>query len=134
VGEGRIGLVEWARQHPWPGFLLVVGSAALAAAAAAAAVRRLEPHAEGSGIPRVEAVVAGRTRPGRPLILPVKFLGGLLSMGVAGLALGREGPSVQMGGNIGISPAGWPGATATTFESWWPPVPRPLTTGWCCPR
>jgi len=31
----------------------------------------------------------------------VKYLGGLLTMG-AGLALGREGPSVQMGGNIAI--------------------------------
>ncbi|WP_228489206.1 ClC family H(+)/Cl(-) exchange transporter [Raineyella fluvialis] len=74
---------------------------AAATAAAAALVHRVEPHAEGSGIPRVEAVVEGRTRPGSPLILPVKYVGGLLAIG-AGLALGREGPSVQMGGNIGI--------------------------------
>src|SRR5664279_6290798 len=68
---------------------------------AAALVHRIEPHAEGSGIPRVEAVVEGRTPPGSARILPVKYLGGLLTMG-AGLALGREGPSVQMGGNIAI--------------------------------
>ena len=61
---------------------------------------RVEPHAEGSGIPRVEAVVEGRAEPGRLRILPVKYLGGLLAIG-GGLALGREGPLVQMGGVIG---------------------------------
>jgi chloride channel protein, CIC family len=37
---------------------------------------------------------------GNPLrIIPVKFLGELLSIGT-GLALGREGPSVQMGASL----------------------------------
>ena len=49
----------------------------------------------------VEAVVAGRAEPGRFRILPIKYVGGLLSLG-SGLALGREGPSVQMGGSIAI--------------------------------
>ncbi|MEO7447310.1 MAG: H(+)/Cl(-) exchange transporter ClcA [Humibacillus sp.] len=101
AGDGRVGLVEWAHGSPVLGFVLVVGCAAVATSAAAWLVHRVEPHAEGSGIPRVEAVVEGRIEPGRFRILPVKYVGGLLSMG-SGLALGREGPCVQMGGNIAI--------------------------------
>jgi CIC family chloride channel protein len=101
VSAGREVLVGWARGNPLPGLLTVMAACALATAAAAALVHRLEPHAEGSGIPRVEAVVEGKVPPGSPLILPVKYVGGLLAIG-AGLALGREGPSVQMGGNIAI--------------------------------
>ncbi len=97
----RQALIGWAQGNLIVGLLVVVAVCAIATAAAAALVHRVEPHAEGSGIPRVEAVVEGRVPPGRPMILPVKYLGGLLAMG-AGLALGREGPSVQMGGNIGV--------------------------------
>src|SRR6202042_3380425 len=68
---------------------------------AAALVHRIEPHAEGSGIPRVEAVADGRVRPDRFRILPVKYIGGLLAIG-SGMALGREGPSVQMGGTAAV--------------------------------
>lgn len=62
--------------------------------------RRLAPHTAGSGIPRIEAVLRAHLRPAESLILPVKFLGGSLSIG-SGMALGREGPTVQMGGTIG---------------------------------
>lgn len=83
----------------WWGLPLLILLCAAATSISAWLVHRVEPHAEGSGIPRVEAVVEGRSAPGRLRILPVKYVGGVLSMG-AGLALGREGPSVQMGGTI----------------------------------
>lgn len=99
AGQARVGLVHWAHGSPVLGFALVVLVCAAGTSAAAWLVHRVEPHAEGSGIPRVEAVVEGRKAPGRFRILPVKYAGGLLSIG-SGLALGREGPSVQMGGTI----------------------------------
>jgi CIC family chloride channel protein len=96
----RERLTRSAHGHGALGLLLVVLGCAVSTALAAALVRRVEPHAEGSGIPHVEAVVEGRAGPGRFRILPVKYVGGLLAIGGGGLALGREGPSVQMGSTV----------------------------------
>jgi CIC family chloride channel protein len=91
-------LIEWA--HGWEavGFLLVLAACAGATALAAWLVR-FSPHTSGSGIPHVEAVLGGRLPPAPFLLIPVKFLGGVLAIG-AGLALGREGPTVQMGASL----------------------------------
>jgi CIC family chloride channel protein len=96
----RASLAEWAH-GTWWGLIVVVLVCTAAAVIAAVLVHRVEPHAEGSGIPRVEAVVDGRVRPDRFRILPVKYVGGLLAIS-SGMALGREGPSVQMGGTAAV--------------------------------
>jgi CIC family chloride channel protein len=93
-------LAAWAHGSWW-GLVVVVLVCTAAAVIAAALVHRVEPHAEGSGIPRVEAVTDGRVRPDRFRILPVKYVGGLLAIS-SGMALGREGPSVQMGGTAAV--------------------------------
>ncbi len=96
----RNALADWAHLFPRTGWILPVLFGAGGAAASVWLVRRYAPEAAGSGIPHVEGVLH-RLRdlhPGR--LIPVKFLGGLLALG-SGLALGREGPSVQLGGAVG---------------------------------
>jgi CIC family chloride channel protein len=92
--------------------LIVIGGTAAAVALAAWMVRRIEPHASGSGIPHVEAVLHGDLPPAPARLMFVKYIGGVLAIGF-GLALGREGPSVQMGANV----ANWIGKL---FRRAWP--------------
>ena len=82
------------------GFAATVGAIALAAMIARWMVVRFAPIAAGSGVQHVEAVMRGEARPAPAAVVPVKFFGGLLAIG-AGLPLGREGPTVQMGSVCG---------------------------------
>jgi chloride channel protein, CIC family len=95
----RDQLIAWAHGEKLFGFLLIIGASAAATATAAWLVRRFSPQATGSGIPHVEAVVRGDLPQAKFRLIPVKFSGGLLAIG-SGLALGREGPTVQMGASI----------------------------------
>ncbi len=91
-----------SRTHQWGlvGFPLTIAAVGAASSVAAWLVRRFSPYAAGSGIPHVESVAKGELPPAPFSLIPVKFFGGLLAIG-GGLALGREGPSVQMGADIG---------------------------------
>jgi len=63
-------------------------------------VRFYAPEAGGSGIQEIEGVAMGKRRMHEFRVLVVKFVGGVLSIG-ASMSMGREGPSVQMGGALG---------------------------------
>lgn len=59
-----------------------------------------EPMISGSGIPQVEGILTRRIKMDWFKVLINKFVGGLICLG-AGLSVGREGPSVQMGACVG---------------------------------
>ncbi|WP_300349635.1 ClC family H(+)/Cl(-) exchange transporter [Clostridium sp.] len=79
--------------------IVVLGILALLGAIVGFMVRR-EPMISGSGIPQVEGELIGKLRMNWIKVLVYKFLGGVIALG-AGLSLGREGPSVQMGAAVG---------------------------------
>jgi hypothetical protein len=76
----RDALVAAAHGYRLAGFLLVLVVCATATALAAWLVLRYSPHASGSGIPHVEAVLNGTLEPAPIRLVPVKFIGGVLAV------------------------------------------------------
>jgi len=106
--ERRVLALEWARGVPIWGVVLAILACALAAAIAAWLVERFSPDSAGSGIPHVESVLQHDVPIAPWRLIPVKFIGGVLAIG-SGFALGREGPSVQIGATLGHEIGRWLG-------------------------
>jgi chloride channel protein, CIC family len=105
--RARDGLFRAAHAMPAPwGLLLVLLICGTGAGAALWLVRRFAPETSGSGIPHLKAVLHRLRGMSWRRVLLVKFASGTLGIG-SGLALGREGPTVQMGGALGQMVSGW---------------------------
>jgi CIC family chloride channel protein len=101
LGEGwRRQAIEFAHAQGEYGPALVMAMAIAGVIASAWLVARFAPEAAGSGIPHLKAVLLGYRRFRWFRVLLVKFASGVVGM-AAGLALGRGGPSVHMGGALG---------------------------------
>ncbi|MEO8613537.1 MAG: H(+)/Cl(-) exchange transporter ClcA [Luteolibacter sp.] len=92
--------------NPWIALPLAVLGGATAGGLGLWLVRRFAPEAAGSGIPHLQSVLLGEKEMRWKRLLPVKFLAAVLSIG-GGLALGREGPTIQMGGAAGAMVSRW---------------------------
>ena len=107
----REWLVAYVHAQPFWALPLPPLVGALGAGTAVYLVQRFAPDAGGSGIPQVKAVLHGIRTMAWPRVLAVKFIGGIAGIG-AGLALGREGPTIQMGAATGQMVGGWFTCTA----------------------
>lgn len=85
---------------PSPVMIFLYFFALLVIAAILGYIVRAEPMVAGSGIPQVKGQLSGHFVISWPKVIIWKFIGGILAIG-AGLSLGREGPSVQLGGAVG---------------------------------
>lgn len=98
--RSRDALLIRMHSHPVWGWAILPLIGLVGGCAAGLLVQKLSPEAAGSGIPAVKGVLIRVRQMHWGRLLPVKFIGGVIGIG-AGLSLGREGPTVQMGAAVG---------------------------------
>lgn len=100
--ESGEGFRTWLTEYftgAW-GLLAAVTFGGVGGGLAVWLVRRFAPHASGSGIPRLKTILLRQAEPEWKRLIPIKFLSGAFATS-SGFALGREGPTVQMGSAVG---------------------------------
>ncbi|MDR2160164.1 MAG: ClC family H(+)/Cl(-) exchange transporter [Treponema sp.] len=86
-------LLPWYWTFSWTAALVLAGLFLGWAA-------KIRPMIRGSGIPQIKGALHGKMALNPAAELPLKLVAGMLGLG-AGLSLGREGPSIQMGAYVG---------------------------------
>lgn len=99
-------LIILHRDYPYIGWTFLPLIAGTLGAFAGWLTQRFAPNASGSGIPHIKGVLMHARNMSWQRLLPVKFIGGLFSIG-SGFSLGREGPTVQMGAAAARAVAGF---------------------------
>jgi chloride channel protein, CIC family len=101
LGEERL---SWASQYPAWLILPLIG--AIGGGLAGWLIERWAPDASGSGIPQVKIALAGLPAQMDMRLALVKLVSTTLSLS-AGLSLGRQGPTVQIGAAIAAQVSRW---------------------------
>lgn len=100
IEEARTSFIEWVLRGGGLYLVLPLILFAVGVTLVAVLTTRYAPDASGSGIPHLKGYLGGYNVFRGWRILFAKFIGGVVGIG-AGFALGREGPTVQMGAAIG---------------------------------
>jgi chloride channel protein, CIC family len=95
----RNTFLAFSRSHEFFYWLLPAILFGLSVAMVVFVTSKYAPDAGGSGIPHLKGYLGGFLAFRGWIILFVKFIGGVIGIG-SGLALGREGPTVQMGAAV----------------------------------
>jgi chloride channel protein, CIC family len=105
VESGRADLLAILHTHAAWGWLVLPGIGLAVGCLVGWGTQRYAPEAAGSGIPHLKGVLLHVRKLSWASLLPVKFFAGVAGIG-AGLSLGREGPTVQMGAAVARALAG----------------------------